>query len=229
MNRIQFIHWKPAEANGRVGELEAAGFQVTFEPFQGPPTLKRLRADPPDAVVIDLNRMPSQGRDVAFLLRQSKSSRGLPLVFVGGDPEKVAKIEAMLPDAVYTSWSRIRSDLKRAIARPPVDPIVPASALAGYSGTPLPRKLGIKPETVVALLGAPEGFEKVLEPLPKNVRFKRSARGAANLILLFVRSRVEMERRFPTAEKTTQWKTKSAFSFAQRRIVPPHPISMSSA
>jgi len=201
MSRIQLIHWKPAEANGRVGELEAAGFQVTFEPFQGAPTLKRLRADPPDAVVIDLNRMPSQGRDVAFLLRQSKSSRGLPLVFVGGDPEKVAKIEAMLPDAVYTSWSRIRSGLKRAIARPPVDPIVPASALAGYSGTPLPRKLGIKPETVVALLGAPEGFEKVLEPLPKNVRFKRSARGAANLILLFVRSRVEMERRFPTAAR----------------------------
>ena len=199
MKRVQLIHWKPAEAEARVGDLEAAGYEVTYEPFQGPPTLRRLRADPPDAVVIDLERMPSQGRDVAFLLRQSKSSRGLPLVFVGGDPQKVAKIEQQLPDAVYTSWSRIRSGLKRAIARPPEEPIVPASALAGYSGTPLPRKLGIKPDTVVALLGAPEGFEAALHALPENVRFKRSARGPANLILLFVKSRAEMKRRFPAA------------------------------
>ena len=79
--------------------------------------------------------------------------------------------------------------------------IVPASALAGYSGTPLPRKLGIKPDTVVALLGAPEGFEAVLQPLPEDVRFKHSARGAANLILLFVKSRAEMQRRFPAAAR----------------------------
>jgi len=201
MHRVQLIHWQPTEAEARVSSLEAAGYQVTYEPFQGPPTLRRLRAAPPDAVVIDLERAPSQGRDVAFLLRQSKGSRGLPLVFVGGDPEKVARIEEMLPDAVYTSWGRIRSGLKRAIARPPEEPIVPASALAGYSGTPLPRKLGIKPDTVVALLGAPEGFEEVLEPLPRSVRFKRSARGAANLILLFARTRAEMERRFPAAAR----------------------------
>lgn len=201
MHRIQLIHWKPTEAEARVSALEAAGYQVTYEPFQGPPTLRRLRVDPPDAVVIDLERMPSQGRDVAFLLRQSKVTRGLPLVFVGGDLEKVGKIGKTLPDAVYVPWSRIRSGLKRALARPPEDPIVPSSALAGYSGTPLPRKLGIKPDSVVALLGAPRGFEEALGPLPENVRFRRSARGSANLILLFVRSRVEMERRFPAAAR----------------------------
>ncbi len=201
MKRVQLIHSKPTEAEARVRTLEAAGYEVTYELFQGPPTLRRLRADPPDAVAIDLECMPSQGRDVAFLLRQSKSTRGLPLVFAGGDREKVARIAGALPDAVYTSWGRIRSGLKRAIARPPEEPIVPASALAGYSGTPLPRKLRIKSDTVVALLGAPEGFEEVLEPLPSSVRFKRSARGAANLILLFVRSRDEMERRFPTAAR----------------------------
>ena len=67
--------------------------------------------------------------------------------------------------------------------------------------TPAPRKLGIKPDTVIALLGAPEGFEEVLEPLPETVRIKRSARGAANLILLFARSRADMERRFPAAAR----------------------------
>jgi CheY-like chemotaxis protein len=201
MKRVQLIHWKPAEAEARVEELEAAGYRTTYEPFQGSPTLRRLRAGPPDAVVIDLDRVPSQGRDVASLLRQSKATRGLPLVFAGGEKEKVAKIEKTLPDAVFTPWSRIRSGLQRAIARPPADPVVPASALAGYSGTPLPRKLGIKPDTVVTLLGAPEGFEAALEPVPDNVRFRRRGQGAANMILLFAKSQAEMERRFPTAAR----------------------------
>ncbi len=78
MKWVQLIHWQPTQAEARVSKLEAAGYQVTYESFQGPPTLRRLRADPPDAVVIDLDRIPSQGRDVAFLLRQSKTTRGLP-------------------------------------------------------------------------------------------------------------------------------------------------------
>ena len=40
---------------------------------------------------------------------------------------------------------------------------------AGYSGTPLPRKLGIKPGHTTALIGAPPGFADSLEPLPERV------------------------------------------------------------
>jgi hypothetical protein len=198
---VQLIHWKPAEAAERVEALKSAGYEVVLEPFEGPPTLRRLRSSPPDALVIDLDRAPSQGRDVAFLLRQSKATRGLPLVFAGGEPEKVARIEEALPDAVFTPWSRIRSGVKRAIAKPPAAPIVPESALAGYSGTPLPKKLGIKPDTVVALLGAPEDFEELLRPLPENVQFRSRAQGRANVILLFARSKAEMARRFPAASR----------------------------
>ncbi len=65
-------------------------------------------------------------------------------------PEKVTRVKRHLPDAVYTPWSRIRSALKRAIAHPPVRPVVPKSLLGGYSATPLPKKLGIKAGSVVA-------------------------------------------------------------------------------
>jgi len=41
----------------------------------------------------------------------------------------------------------------------------------GYSGTPLAKKLGIKPGGIVCLSGAPRGFAKLLEPLPEGVRF----------------------------------------------------------
>ena len=44
------------------------------------------------------------------------------------------------------------------------------SAAAGYSGTPLPRKLGFAPGMVAALLAAPEGYSATLGPLPDGVR-----------------------------------------------------------
>jgi len=48
---------------------------------------------------------------------------------------------------------------------------------AGYSGTPLPRKLGIKPGARVGLAGAPDGFGALLEPLPDGARVEAGAAG----------------------------------------------------
>ena len=52
-------------------------------------------------------------------------------------------------------------------------------APAGYSGTPLARKLGIRPGARVLLDGAPEGFADELGELPDGVELKRAARGKA--------------------------------------------------
>ncbi|MCP4662787.1 MAG: DUF3052 domain-containing protein [bacterium] len=71
----------------------------------------------------------------------------------------------------------------------------------GYSGTPLPKKLGIRAGSVVALLGAPAGFERKLGELPEGVRLKKQARGHADVILLFARSRANLEARFPAAAR----------------------------
>ena len=65
---------------------------------------------------------------------------------------------------------------------------------AGYSGTPLPKKLGIRPGHRVALLDAPDGFE--LE-LPEDATVKRRAGGKADVILSFHTARAELERRLP--------------------------------
>jgi hypothetical protein len=68
----------------------------------------------------------------------------------------------------------------------------------GYSGTPLPRKLGIKPGHRVALLGAPDGFEgETLGELPGGVRVTRRAGGKADVIVSFHTERAELERRLP--------------------------------
>lgn len=66
---------------------------------------------------------------------------------------------------------------------------------AGYSGTPLPKKLGIKPGHRVMVLSAPDGFEAAA--LPDGVTVVRSARGKADVIVSFHIERANLARRMP--------------------------------
>src|SRR3970040_2450082 len=131
-HRVRLIHWNADEAKQRAKILRAAGYEVIHKIPDGPEFLRDLRAKPPIAVVIDLSRLPSLGRDVGLAVRQSKATRHTPLVFVGGEPEKVARVKSLLPDATFTVWNKIRSALKQAIAHPPANPVRPDSLLAGY-------------------------------------------------------------------------------------------------
>jgi hypothetical protein len=69
---------------------------------------------------------------------------------------------------------------------------------AGYSGTPLPKKLGIKPGHRLLLLSAPEQFESgTLGELPDGVKVARRLAGKADVIVSFHTERVELARRMP--------------------------------
>jgi hypothetical protein len=65
---------------------------------------------------------------------------------------------------------------------------------AGYSGTPLPRKLGFKPGMTAAIVDAPAGLDGLLGDLD-GVTIRRSLRGRADLVLCFVTARRGLERR----------------------------------
>jgi hypothetical protein len=67
-----------------------------------------------------------------------------------------------------------------------------ASKDAGYSGTPLAKKLGIKPGTTVLLVGAPRGWEPTLGALPDDVVVRRGAIAKADMILWFAMSAKEL-------------------------------------
>lgn len=68
--------------------------------------------------------------------------------------------------------------------------------MAGYSGTPLIKKLGVKDGYRVALVNSPKGFLKELGPLPAGAKFASSTSESLDLVLLFVRSEQELRRRF---------------------------------
>jgi len=74
-----------------------------------------------------------------------------------------------------------------------------STSTAGYSGTPLPRKLGIKPGVRMGLLAAPDGFGDTLGELPLGVTIRHRARGPLDMIVAFFTARRELERRLPAA------------------------------
>lgn len=65
---------------------------------------------------------------------------------------------------------------------------------AGYSGTPLAKKLGIKEGFTVASVNAPENFAELLRPLPGGVAFIKSPKPGTDIIHFFTNSRDELFR-----------------------------------
>jgi hypothetical protein len=61
----------------------------------------------------------------------------------------------------------------------------------------LPTKLGITEGSRVALVGAPDGFERELTPLPAGVRMLKQPRSDLDVVVFFVTRRAELSRRFP--------------------------------
>ena len=76
--------------------------------------------------------------------------------------------------------------------------------MAGYSGTPLLKKLGIKEGATVALLAAPPNFARTLAPLPEGVEIREHARGKLDVIVFFATRERELVRRFPVMARALQ-------------------------
>jgi len=191
--RVRLIHWNEAEAREKADHLRSAGYAVEYDKFT--PSMLREREDPPKVVVIDLSRLPSQGRDVAMALGSYKSTRTTPLVFVDGESEKVERIKTQIPNAHYTNWDQIIEKLEDVIKHPTEEPPQTLSRLEGYAGALLAKKLGIKPGYTVSLVGAPPGFRQTLGELPENVVLRDGVRGQSDLTLWFAKSRRELEER----------------------------------
>ena len=198
---IRLVHWSEEEAPERAARLERIGYEVEATVPGTSIGIRELSASPPAAFVIDLSRLPSHGREVARAVRQSKALRAVPILFLAGKPEKVAQAEEEFPDACFAAWDQAAEALAEALAHPPVDPLVPVSDSGPYSGTPLAKKLGIKPGAVVVLIGAPDRFEATLGDLPEGVVLRRGNRGAREMTIWFEASAASLRKRFAAVAK----------------------------
>ncbi len=77
-----------------------------------------------------------------------------------------------------------------------------AAPPAGYSGTPLAKKLGYKASTRAVLVGAPEGYAAMVDPLPEGVVFERAPTPKTDLVHLFVTERAALAKYLGSLRKS---------------------------
>jgi CheY-like chemotaxis protein len=186
MGRIRLLHWKAPEASKYLIALAAAGHTVQYDQDVDSTSLRDWRARPPQAFVIDLSRLPARGREIAIALRQSPATRRVPLVFCDGAPEKIEGTRALLPDAVYCPFSKLRGALRQALSAPPVEPAVPVPMMQRYGARTTAQKLGIDAACTVSVIDAPRDYLAVLGDLPAGVEFTDDERSPAAVALCFV-------------------------------------------
>ena len=208
MRRVLLVHWNAQEASEKARLLEKLGCQVEILCDSEQWRLGEIRRAPPDLLLIDLARLPSQGREIAGYFRRLKATRAVPILFVGEDQERIERARSLLPDAHFTAWADIQAAVASAIDSAPAKPVVP-STMAGYSGTPLPKKLGIRENDSVALVNEPEGFRGKLQPLARGAQIG-SRVASARVAILFATSQSELKRDFrplikALPEKSALW------------------------
>ncbi|HEU0119005.1 MAG TPA: hypothetical protein VFQ91_00645 [Bryobacteraceae bacterium] len=192
MPRIRLVHWNSGEAGEPAALLAAFGYDVDARRLVSS-SMKEFRENPPDAVIIDLSRLPSAGQEVAALLRKGKTTRLIPLIFVEGAPDKVARAKQVIPDARFTTYAKIGPVLADVLANPPREAVVPQSWFGPDSPTPLVKKLGIKVGQIIGLVNAPKGFEAQIP----GATCKRNPKSAVPLTLWFLESRAGLESALP--------------------------------
>jgi CheY-like chemotaxis protein len=209
MARVRIVHWKAAESGPVIEACRACGFEVEFEAGDLPAVWRKIRAKVPDVVAIDLTRAPSQGRDLAFAMRQSKVTRRIPIVFVDGEAEKVEAIRQKLPDAFYASrrqlCARIRTALRTVIA----NPVTPPPMMESYGSRSTAQKLGIAAGATVGVFDAPRDYLAALGALPEDVEVVEEPASICKITLWFVSDlevyQAGLRRMKAMADRTKLW------------------------
>ncbi len=114
MSRVLLVHWNAEEAKAKARTLKELGHTAEILCDSEKPNLGRIRKSPPDLFLIDLNRLPSHGREIAGYFRRAKSTRQVPVLFVDGDADRVSRARQLIPDADFGKWEKIESALKKA-------------------------------------------------------------------------------------------------------------------
>jgi hypothetical protein len=205
---VRLICWNEADAAARARILRGAGYHVIADPPENAGGMVRyFRELSPDAVVIDLDRLPSHGRELGLSLRASKSTSHLRLVFAGGVPAKIDLVRIAIPDAIFTSWDNDpAAAIERAIAQSE-PPRLASRELPKPSGPgSLERKLDIKPQTRFVIVSANRGgdawLDEVLTSVPEGALRQLRIDAATTLALFPVASRRDLMRAFEQARSS---------------------------
>lgn len=117
MARIFYVHWHKDEAAETVREMREAGHSVNvhWDVTQGAgnDAWNKIRAKPPEVLVISLAKLPSHGRRIAAVTVETKKLRDVPVIFVDGEKDKIAVAKQQFPEAKFVSSKKLLGLLEK--------------------------------------------------------------------------------------------------------------------
>ncbi len=115
--RLFLFHWNKSEAEEYANTLRKEGWEVDLEWEDGARGSTAVKLNPPAAVVFYLIRLPSHSRATAEYLAQTKSTRQIPLIFVGGEGEALEKTKQKIPSGIYVQPDNLNQTLARIASK----------------------------------------------------------------------------------------------------------------
>ena len=108
-----YLHWNEKELKERVAALKGPGFKIIshWNTESTPEWGDTL----PDIFIISLDRLPSHGRQYAQWLWEAKKRQHIPLLFVGGLPEKAEATKAKFPRAIFCSSANLLATIRKLL------------------------------------------------------------------------------------------------------------------
>lgn len=101
--KLFLVDWDADAAAHHADALRRDGWQVHVESENGGRAYRHIRTSVPDAVVIDLRRKPSHGREVGSALRELRATRSVPIVCIEDDEDAREQTRARINDVRFSS------------------------------------------------------------------------------------------------------------------------------
>src|SRR5262245_53790799 len=203
MARLFYLHWHEKEAKERIRPLAKAGHKVSAHWS----VEKTADFGPklPEVVIISQDRLPSHGRAVAAVFWEANNRRAIPIIFAGGNQDKVAATKKKFPHAIYCGSGEVIQAVEEVLRNPPAS-LPPKVKRApphtpGYSGKPLAVKLGVAEDQRIYLSNAPDEINEWLGPLPASAEQITKPAPSINLAVLFHTSAKDLKKEFASVAK----------------------------
>ncbi len=111
--KLFLFHWEKAGATARAAELAAGGWLVEMEFEEGSRGCRNLKVFGPDVVVFDIAKKAVHSRECGRALRNAKSYRETPFIFVDGTDEDISKARQKVPAAIFTTSRGLKNILAK--------------------------------------------------------------------------------------------------------------------
>jgi hypothetical protein len=111
MKNVFFIHWNEEEMKEKIKPLKKAGFKVDYH--FSTETTATIKDNLPECLIICLDRLPSHGKAYAEWMWEAKKRQHIPIIFCGGQPDKVKATRSKFPKAIFCSNEKLPAALEK--------------------------------------------------------------------------------------------------------------------